>query len=457
MWTERNLSASEAMMWRLESDPQLTSTVANVTFLDRPADLDTLRRRMDRAAQLVPRLRRRVVTPPSPLQSPRWADDPEFHINHHVVALRLPGGSTEADVLAIAAEASVEPFDLLHPLWKFIVIDGLRGGRGAVVQKIHHSVADGEGLILLSLHFLDLTRDAPEPPPVDAIADDEPADHDMRDLLFDPIRVAGTISRRLVEIAAQPERLTTLATESIDTVRAIASQISQSTTPLSPLWTERSPLRSLQVLRVPFAQARAAAADLGGTINTLLVTAAADGAGRYHRSMGAPVESLRTSMAVSTRHETSGANAFALTRLTVPTGVMRPAQRFAAVNAEATRARTLVSGSGAPSLDTLASLAALVPTPLLVRLARQQTGSVDFATSNVKAAPFTCYMAGAQIMSNHPVGPLMGTAFNMTLLSYNGSLDIGINIDARAVSDPALLRTCVKRSFTSLLRAGTAH
>ena len=35
MWTERNLSASEAMMWRLESDPQLTSTVANVTFLDR--------------------------------------------------------------------------------------------------------------------------------------------------------------------------------------------------------------------------------------------------------------------------------------------------------------------------------------------------------------------------------------------------------------------------------------
>lgn len=445
-------------MWRLESDPQLTSTVANVTFLDRPADLDALRRRMDRAAHLVPRLRRRVVTPSSPLQSPRWADDPEFHINHHVVALHLPAGSTDADVLNIAAEASVEPFDLSHPLWKFIVIDGLRGGRGAVVQKIHHSVADGEGLILLSLHFLDLTRDAPEPPPVDAVAeDDEPADHDMRDLLFDPIRVASSISRRLVEIAAQPERLTTLATESIDTVRAIASQISQSATPLSPLWTERSAMRSLQVLRVPFAEARAAAARLGGTINALLVTAAADGAGRYHRSMGAAVESLRTSMAVSTRHETSGANAFALTRLTVPTGVMRPAQRFAAVNAEATRARTLVSGSGAPSLDTLASLAAVVPTPLLVRLARQQTGSVDFATSNVKAAPFTCYMAGAQIMSNHPVGPLMGTAFNMTLLSYNSSLDIGINIDARAVSDPTLLRTCVNRSFSSLLRAGTSR
>ena len=135
MWTERNLSASEAMMWRLESDPQLTSTVANVTFLDRPADLDALRRRLDRAAHLVPRLRRRVVTPPSPLQAPRWADDPEFHINHHVVPMRLAAGSTQSDVLTIAAEASVEPFDLSHPLWKFIVIDGLRGGRGAVVWK----------------------------------------------------------------------------------------------------------------------------------------------------------------------------------------------------------------------------------------------------------------------------------------------------------------------------------
>ena len=34
------------------------------------------------------------------------------------------------------------------------------------------------------------------------------------------------------------------------------------------------------------------------------------------------------------------------------------------------------------------------------------------------------------------MGPLAGVAFNLTLLSYNGSLDMGLNIDAAAVAEP---------------------
>ena len=46
------------------------------------------------------------------------------------------------------------------------------------------------------------------------------------------------------------------------------------------------------------------------------------------------------------------------------------------------------------------------------------------------------YIAGAQILANYPVGPLAGVAFNLTLLSYCGSLDMGLNLDAAAVEDP---------------------
>ena len=49
------------------------------------------------------------------------------------------------------------------------------------------------------------------------------------------------------------------------------------------------------------------------------------------------------------------------------------------------------------------------------------------------------YIAGAQLLENYPIGPLGGVAFNLTLLSYLGSLDMGLNIDAAAVTEPALV------------------
>ena len=80
-----------------------------------------------------------------------------------------------------------------------------------------------------------------------------------------------------------------------------------------------------------------------------------------------------------------------------------------------------------------------------------QAQTVDFATSNVRGAPMPLFLAGAQVEANHPVGPLVGVAFNLTLLSYNHSLDMGVNIDVDAVTDPALLRRCLEGAFDDLL------
>jgi hypothetical protein len=49
------------------------------------------------------------------------------------------------------------------------------------------------------------------------------------------------------------------------------------------------------------------------------------------------------------------------------------------------------------------------------------------------------------------MGPTGGTAFNATVLSYRGGLDMGLNIDTAAVDDPALLRDCIRESFDELL------
>jgi hypothetical protein len=204
----------------------------------------------------------------------------------------------------------------------------------------------------------------------------------------------------------------------------------------------------MEVLRAPFGPTREAAKRLGGTLNTAFLTAAADAAGRYHRNMGSPVDELRSSMAISTRTERSGANAFSLARMLVPTGDMPISERFERIQTAAHDARDTGSSG---SVDALAAVAATLPTSVITRLARQQAQTVDFATSNVRGAPVPLYLAGAQLLENYPVGPLLGVAFNLTLLSYNHSLDMGVNIDTDAVEDPALLQRCLQRAFKDLL------
>jgi hypothetical protein len=64
------------------------------------------------------------------------------------------------------------------------------------------------------------------------------------------------------------------------------------------------------------------------------------------------------------------------------------------------------------------------------------------------------YVAGAEILANYPVGPLAGVAFNLTLLSHVGSLDMGLNMDSGAIDQPEELVTCLSRSFAELLSLG---
>lgn len=454
---DRKMSDAEGLMWRLEKDPHLSSTFASVTILDRPPDVDRLMRRMERATTVVQRLRQRVQPAPVNLTAPMWVDDPAFDIHYHVRHLALPKPGSMRQLLDLASLIACDPFERTRPLWQFSVIDGLRGGKSALVQKLHHTIADGETSVQLSLQFLDFARDAPEPPPVDPATTEQPSEEPtpptgqdlLRDLFAGGLRLPLGLVRQVRELLADPTGIPEAGSAAADTVRGVMSQLSDTERAHSPLWTERSLQRRMEVLRAPFGETKAAAKRLGGTLNTAFLTAAAEAASQYHVECGQPVEQLRASMAVSTRTEGSGSNAFSLARMLVPTGEMTIADRFAAIQAATGAAREASAGG---SLETLAAVAATLPTSLVTRLARQQAQTVDFATSNVRGAPMPMYIAGAQLLENYPVGPLAGVAFNLTLLSYNHSLDMGVNIDRAAVAEPELLRRCLERAFKDLLR-----
>jgi len=107
-------------------------------------------------------------------------------------------------------------------------------------------------------------------------------------------------------------------------------------------------------------------------------------------------------------------------------------------------------------MSTIAGIANLLPTSVTTRVARQQAANIDIATSNLRGAPFQTYMAGAKVLSLIPLGPVAGTAANITTISNNGSLDMGLLCDPVAVEDPAGLRRNIEDAYNDLLKAGGA-
>src|SRR5690349_23127135 len=85
-----HMSDEDALMWNIEKDPVLRSTIVAVAVLDREPDWGRLRGRFERATLLIPRLRQRVLSPPLRIGPPRWTNDPGFDLDFHLRRFRLP-------------------------------------------------------------------------------------------------------------------------------------------------------------------------------------------------------------------------------------------------------------------------------------------------------------------------------------------------------------------------------
>lgn len=478
------MSGLESVMWELERDPQLSAAFANLTMFDRPPDRAAFTARMGRATLAVPRLRQRVVATHNPLGHPRWAEDPDFDLDHHLRWVDLGGRADDRELYDLAAGLMRQPFDRERPLWEFVTIEGLSDGRAAMLQRLHHTITDGEGGIRLSVEFLDFQRDPDHAPATTTVAPRPAAGPDQQ------VGPAGDADRndqregepRADAIDAGPTGTDTVATATgiwarssaalggaaaavTNTAAAIPRRGSEFTSMArstlrqvtvgshrSTLWNERSLQRWLGTAVLSLDDVRDAAHELGGSVNDLFVCGAASAAGRIHADAGRPVDELRVSMPVSTRHDRSmGGNAFSPTQTLVPTGEMSPAERFAAIH------EILDQVKHERSVDALAGVAdaaALLPSAAVVRTGQHLAGAVDFVCSNVKAAPFDLFIGGALMEANYPLGPLAGTAFNLTTMSYRGWLYLGLVTDPAAVANPEELLDELRRSYAELLRIG---
>jgi WS/DGAT/MGAT family acyltransferase len=452
MSTTTKLSDSEAVMWAAESDPALASAFMSVTFLDGPVDLERFTRRIAGAVAGTDRMRQRIESAPLGGRS-SWKEDPEFDLGRHIRREAL-SDADDRELLDHAGKMLSAQFDHNHPLWQLTIVEGLSGGRSALLAKFHHTVTDGVGGVRLSASFLDLSPDeqpvraAPDPTIDETVAAGNGGIaafvNGMTESALDAVRRPMQIGQAVFD---------QFRGDPIGNMRSTVEQLVVTDKGHSPIWVgQRSADRHLEVHRVSLDDVKRSAKQLGGTINDLFVTAVVGAVGQYHRARDHDVEDFRVSIPMNTRSDKSVAgNDFVPARVLLNAS-SDPLTRFAAIHERLNDVKT----ARAPGLGwTLAGMFTSLPSPLLVAVARNQIDTVDFACSNVRGAPFPLYVSGAKVLSNHPMGPTGGTAANATVLSYEGSLDLGLVTDPAAVDAPSELRDYIVEELEALIALGS--
>lgn len=467
----QQLSDTEALLWSLGRDPNLASTMGFVAILDGKPDLDRLRATVASTVAAVDRLRQRVVTPTvsdarsgaaggvlgtGAFAKPEWVVDDQFDFDHHVRTVRLatPGPAGEADLRRAAARFINDPFDLARPLWQFLIVIGLARGRAALIGKVHHSISDGIGLLRLAANLLEFEADAEPPPAVqlDAVfATDGEVNGDAgQERRSGPVRMLGWV-QSAVDNIPNPVRLIEAGADAVASARTVGGQLPKSHG--SQLWSTRSRNRRLEFCAVSLDSLQERADALEVTLNDLFVAACAQAAVHYHERFDAELPTITATVVINTANASgdeppgSGDNSFLPVAIELP-GLAAPAEeRLQTVHDEIRRRRAeLDRRSGA--VQTISAIGGLVPSSVAAALALDQAAKVDFATSNIPGPPMSTWLAGRPIRRMYPVGPVAGTAFNITLMTFDREALMGIHLDPAAVADPAALQRAIARGFT---------
>jgi diacylglycerol O-acyltransferase / wax synthase len=455
---EARMSGADALMWRIEKDPLLRSTIVMIMVFDAPLDRHRVTERMERVSRLVPRLRQRVLGHPMSIAPPRWEVDPNFDLAYHLRFMRVLGDGTMRDVYDIAAPIAMQGFDRARPLWEFTVVEGLEGDRTALIGKVHHSITDGVGGMKLQLELLDLAPEPPEPGPMPPAPSARKLTETRRwvDALGWEARNQFVAAREVAGQAASAAGRTVtdpvgVGMSALRTLGSVARTLRPATDPMSPLMRQRSLSVHFDSITVDLHRMKAASKLVGGHLNDAFVAAVLGGLYRYHAEHGHEVDELRMTMPINVRSAANSqvaGNQFSPARFAVPLGMTDPIGRMNAV-------RELVEQQRhEPALsltEPLANLLARLPATATTTLFGSMLKGIDFVTSNVPGPPIPVYVDGALMLQQVAFGPMTGAAANLVVLSYCDDLHVGINTDPAAINDPDVFTASLQRGFDEVL------
>jgi diacylglycerol O-acyltransferase len=427
---------------------------------DGPPDIRTLRRHLGERLQALPRYHQRLSQPRTGgLSWPAWEREPNFNIDAHVHRAALPSPGGHRELMDWAAEYWSHRLDRLRPLWDITLLEGLEGGRWALVTKTHHCMVDGVGSMDVGHLLLDTSPESSGPlPALPAV----PETDDNGGPLLGRLRgaIAGA-ARAGAGMAVHPNRLK----EMLGRSRALAEVILRDEVISAPHTSLNVPIgidRDYDVVRVPLAELKHIKSALGGTVNDVVLAAATGGLRRLMLSRGEePPHGMRAMVPVNVR--TAGEHMALGNRITslfvnLPVDDEAPISRYAhAVDS----AEGLKSGTAAEGGATLIELTGHTPPIVHTLLAQSLFASRLFnvTITNVPGPQTTLYSHGSQLVEIDGLVPLAAEhCVGIAVLSYDGHVTFGLIADRATVPDLDVLRDGIEASLDELrVLAGVAR
>jgi WS/DGAT/MGAT family acyltransferase len=449
---EAHIGPVDAFTVTLERDPLLRATIVAIATFERTPDWQVLSERVERATRLSPRFREKLVESPLGLAPPRWVVDSEFDLSLHLHRGRVHREGGMDDVIDFARVAGLTAFDRDRPLWEFTLFEDLPQDRSALVMKIHHALTDGIGGVDLAAHVVDLE---PEPPAMGEMPAAPPVRaHGLGERVAEAVgfharrtmdaadAMARGAARNAVHLARAPIGA---VTGGVQTGAAIARFVRPVVRTGSPVMTGRRTRHHHLLLDVPLQPLMDAAHEVGSTLNDAFLAAVSIAMHRYHEVHGSATGHVRVCMPVSVRTEgdAMGGNRITLERFDLPVGEATAKERMAEVNRICTGLR---ADPAIPYASAIAGVLNLLPVDVTAAMLK----NVDLLASNVPGFDADVYVGGAHLESFHVFGPTLGSAANITLMSYRGTCHLGVTMDVGAIEDPERFGACLEEAFAEV-------
>lgn len=418
-------------------------------FDGEPPAFDDLQRLVASKMHLIPRYRQRVRSVPLELGRPIWVDDPHFDLQYHLRHTALPAPGGDDALCRLVGRVMSQPLDRDRPLWETWLVEGLEGGRWALLFKVHHCMVDGISGVGLLTALLDIEPDPDPMQPHPWSPAPEPG------VLT---KVAGTWVGLASDLSTQARRAASALAHPGDAVRSVvemttgAVNLGRSLTATPPLPIDGSigPHRTWAFSSASFEDVRAVRKVLGGTVNDIILSAVTAGYAALLRSRGEALAGavVRTLVPVSTRGgggEEVPDNRVSLMLLELPLEVDDPVDRLGVVQArmsELKASHMVEVGELATTMGDLAPPMVVGPMSrwLVGLLHRVPQRSINTVTTNVPGPQFPLYCLGREMLSYLPFVPIThGLRVGTAILSYNGHLFFGITGDAASAPDVGVL------------------
>jgi len=451
------MSDQDALMWSIEKDPMLRSTVTTLMVLDGEVRADQLHHTFDRASRIIPRLRQRVRGNPLSLAPPRWEVDPNFDLRYHLRTARVPGSGSMADLLKMAGPIAMQGFDRARPLWEATIVEGLAGSKSAIVLKFHHSITDGVGGVELMLELFELAPDAaertmPHAPDVHVLNQAQrfvnAFQHESRRQFSFAFQMSSAGASSVRNAFFNPSLQ---AASSAELIASAGRILRPEGTPMSAIMTRRTLSNSLDVLSMPLDLAKKVGHLIDGTINDTFLSGIARGMSLYHMHHGAEQGKLRMGMPINIRGDapsTTSGNSFVPARFEIQIDFEDLTELMTHIRERAIAARDEPANQ---LVEPLSGVLNKLPTTVVTQIFGSMMKGLDFQASNVPGSPIPIYLQGIPVTAVYPFGPLAGAAVNITLLSYQNELNIGVNLDPAAVPDADVFMECLRTAYDELL------